>query len=245
MSCCGTLRIGGAVMLAAACVSAPSVFAQNTAVAPQVSIARHGNTVEVRGSDVLRLAVCSDSVLHVVASPDGSPTQASVHQPWLADADHACPGADFQFTQDADGATVRTAKVEVRISKKFGNLTFVDGKTSDWLLEEFKDAPRRYNGAKINGEDTLEASDRFNPAVQEALYGLGQHQSGAFNYRGSVVELGQANTDVAVPLLTSTKGYGVFWNTAAKTWFDNRFPSEMKFTTEATDAIDYYFFYGP
>jgi alpha-D-xyloside xylohydrolase len=199
----------------------------------------------VRGTDVLRLTVCSDDVMHVVASPGGTATKASIHQPWLADPDHSCAGSDFAFREDAKEAVVRTAKVEVHISKQWGNLTFVDAKSYDWVLEEFKEAPRRYNSARINNEDTLEVSDRFYPAVQEALYGLGQHQSGAFNYRGNVVELGQANTDVAVPLLTSTKGYGIFWNTAAKTWADNRFPSELKFTTEASDAIDYYFFYGP
>jgi len=46
-----------------------------------------------------------------------------------------------------------------------------------------------------------------------------------FNYRGATVELGQNNTDVAIPLLISSKGYGLMWNTAALTYFDNRFRS--------------------
>jgi hypothetical protein len=54
--------------------------------------------------------------------------------------------------------------------------------------------------------------------------GLGQHQSGMFNYRGATVELGQDNTDVAIPLLVSSKGYALMWNTAALTYVDNRFP---------------------
>ena len=51
-----------------------------------------------------------------------------------------------------------------------------------------------------------------------------------FNYRGATVELGQNNTDVAIPLLISNKGYGLMWNTAALTYFDNRFPLDMKLT---------------
>jgi alpha-D-xyloside xylohydrolase len=30
-----------------------------------------------------------------------------------------------------------------------------------------------------------------------------------YNYRGATVELGQNNTDVAIPLLISSKGYGL------------------------------------
>ena len=51
-----------------------------------------------------------------------------------------------------------------------------------------------------------------------------------FNYRGSTVELGQNNTDVAIPLLVSSKGYALMWNTASLTDVDNRFPLEFKFT---------------
>jgi len=51
---------------------------------------------------------------------------------------------------------------------------------------------------------------RFPDARRHFALGLGQDQNGAFNYRDSLVELGQANTDVAVPLLVSTNGYGIF-----------------------------------
>ena len=59
----------------------------------------------------------------------------------------------------------------------------------------------------MNGESTFHVADRFRPDATEGFYGLGQHQSGMFNYRGSTVELGQNNTDVAIPLLVSSKGY--------------------------------------
>ena len=65
------------------------------------------------------------------------------------------------------------------------------------------------------------------PSLAEGLYGLGQHQNGMFNYRGGTVELGQNNTDVAIPLLVSSKGYGLMWNTASLTYVDNRFPLEL------------------
>ena len=96
-----------------------------------------------------------------------------------------------------------------------------------------------------NGELMYAVEDRFYPAVREGLYGLGQHQNGVFNYRGTVVELAQANTDVDIPLLVSTQGYGIFWNSAAVSYYDNRFATEMRLTSQAANAIDYYFLYGP
>jgi len=71
--------------------------------------------------------------------------------------------------------------------------------------------------------------DRFAPDATEAFYGLGQHQNGIFNYRGATVELGQNNTDVAIPQVISSKGYGLMWNTASLTYVDNRFPLELNF----------------
>ena len=54
----------------------------------------------------------------------------------------------------------------------------------------------------------------------EALYGLGQHQEGFFNLRDIPIRLLQANTNIAIPFLISTKGYGLLWNNAALTDFN-------------------------
>ena len=66
-----------------------------------------------------------------------------------------------------------------------------------------------------------------------------------FNYRGATVKLAQNNTDVAIPLLLSSKGYGLMWNSASLTNVDKRFPLELTFDSLAGHSIDYYFIYGP
>jgi alpha-D-xyloside xylohydrolase len=110
-------------------------------------------------------------------------------------------------------------------------------------LHERPNLPRTYRPSEATG--LLHIEDRFGPDATEALYGLGQHQSGMFNYRGSVVELGQNNTDVAIPLLVSSKGYAILWNTASFSYFDNRFPLELNLESMAAPQIDYYILYGP
>jgi alpha-D-xyloside xylohydrolase len=142
-------------------------------------------------------------------------------------------------------ATMDTGSVKVRISLWTGSLRFTDEQDTR-LLQEFPLAPRSYERVMANGESLYSVSDLFYPLGQhEAVYGLGQHQNVVFNYRGTTIPLAQVNTDVTVPLLVSSRGYGLLWNTAAKSEFDNRFATEVKFSAAAAHAIDYYFIYGP
>ena len=194
------------------------------------------------GSEVLEVTVCADSVIHVVATP--APSAPASPRPWMLDAQQACPGAPFTFAKDAKAASLKTAQLEVIVNIERGNLSFrtISGES---LLNEGNSIPRTYEPVELNGEHSYRVTDRFSPSITEALYGLGQHQNGMFNYRGATVELGQNNTDVAIPLLISSKGYGLMWNTAALSYFDNRFPLDMKLTSIAGKSIDYYFLYGP
>lgn len=192
--------------------------------------------------EVLEVTVCTDSVIHLVATPE--PASAASPRPWMLDAQQSCPGAPFAFTQDRKTAHLKTAQLEVVVHLERDSLSFQTA-AGESLLNEGNSMPRTYEPVEMNGEHTFRVTDRFSPSINEALYGLGQHQNGMFNYRGATVELGQNNTDVAIPLLISSKGYGLMWNTAALTYFDNRFPLEMKLSSIAGKSIDYYFLYGP
>jgi len=193
--------------------------------------------------EMLEVTVCGDSLVHVVARPAGAPV-STAPRPWMLNAAVACPGAAFQFSQSGDLTTLTTARMAVTLSAKQGGLRFttLDGQT---LLHESSGMPRTYDAAPGQPSGTYQLEDRFGPDATEAIYGLGQHQSGLFNYRGSTVELGQNNTDVAIPLLLSSKGYGILWNTASFSYFDNRFPLELNLSSSAADAVDYYVLYGP
>ncbi len=194
------------------------------------------------GSEVVEVTVCGASVIHVLAKPDAAVQTGP--KPWMLDASQSCVGAPFQFTQDAKSATLKTEKLEVAFSLERGNLSF-RAANGDALLREGNSLPRSYESVQLNGESTYRVTDRFSPPPTEAFFGLGQHQSGMFNYRGATVELGQNNTDVAIPLLLSSRGYALMWNTAALTYVDNRFPTDLILTAIAGKSIDYYFIYGP
>lgn len=57
-----------------------------------------------------------------------------------------------------------------------------------------------------------EATLSFNSPQDEHLYGLGQFQDGFNDVRGLSRRLTQVNTQISIPMLLSSKGYGVLWN---------------------------------
>lgn len=241
-------RIARNLLFLVACLPLAAVSAQDPLVTGEVP---HPSAMEVQQSstgftarndhEVLEVTVCGDSLIHVTARPLNAPA-AQESQPWMLSHAGACPGATFQFN-DANGtATLTASRLAVSLPERDGNLVFktLQGET---LVRERPNLPRTYLRSDASGLFHIE--DRFSPDATEALYGLGQHQSGMFNYRGSVVELGQNNTDVAIPLLVSSKGYAILWNTASFSYVDNRFPLDLNLESMAAPQIDYYVLYGP
>ncbi len=230
--------------LTAASALLPTAQGQLLGAKPQkaatVSSLENGFKAEL-GDEVVEVTVCGDSILHVVAHPR-SITAAPPAKPWLLPKNESCPGGTPRFSKEDKGATLTTAKLKADFSSGAGNLTFSTA-GGEVLLREGDSEPRTYGASAENA--MFQVTDRFRPDATEGLFGLGQHQSGIFNYRGGTVELGQNNTDVAIPLLLSTKGYAILWNTASLTYVDNRFPLELAFRTRAGSAVDYFLIYGP
>jgi alpha-D-xyloside xylohydrolase len=232
-----------AVMLGGVSVVYAQIPGQGISAQPSIQVTQSERGFDATiGRETLRLVVCSDSSVHVRTRPEGGTTEHP--QPWLLPEKESCPGAPFEFRRDEKHAEVKTARLTVSLSLDRGNLSYAtaDGKP---LLREGNAAPRTYTPVTLNGEATYHVVERFSPNFTEAFYGLGQHQSGMFNYRGATVELGQNNTDIAVPVLVSSTGWGIVWNTAAFTYVDNRFPLELSFDSLAGDGVDYFFVYGP
>jgi alpha-D-xyloside xylohydrolase len=209
--------------------------------APMQVIQSAGGFSALNDREQLEVTVCGSSLIHVTSRPLHAPAPHEL-QPWMLAQTDVCPSAPFQFSESKGVATLTTARLAVSMPERDGNLV-VKTHQGETLLHERPNLPRTYLPSDARGLFHIE--DRFGPDATEALYGLGQHQSGMFNYRGSVVELGQNNTDIAIPLLVSSKGYAILWNTASFGYVDNRFPLELNFESMAAPQIDYYILYGP
>ena len=68
--------------------------------------------------------------------------------------------------------------------------------------------------------DGSEAMLAFNSPKDECLFGLGQFQDGYSNVRGLSRRLTQVNTQISIPMLISSKGYGILWNNYGLTEFN-------------------------
>jgi len=187
----------------------------------------------------LRFQVCSDSMIHVVYSLDRSiPHRADdlvIKKSW--------PKVDFMLrTDDPKIVTLGTARLKIEIARADSSMIFYDASGRKLTQEN----SRTLTPVEVNGEKTLH-SERFVNMwdTQEAFYGLGQHQGGVWNYRGEAVDLSQDNTNISIPLLLSSNGYAIFWNNGSRSRFNNRFVHAMYLSSEVSDSIDYYFFYGP
>ena len=66
-----------------------------------------------------------------------------------------------------------------------------------------------------------------------------------WNYHGESVDISQDNTNISVPIVLSSNGYGIYWNNTSRSRFNNRFPHELYLSSEVADTVDYYFIYGP
>ncbi|MBO4851380.1 MAG: glycosyl hydrolase family 31 [Prevotella sp.] len=104
--------------------------------------------------------------------------------------------------------SVSRSNIKVSIDKKRQTLKVKDGKGRTL----FTATRHELRG----GEATLS----FTSPSDECLYGLGQFQDGYSNIRGLSRRLTQVNTQISIPMLLSSKGYGVLWNNYGMTEFN-------------------------
>jgi len=187
----------------------------------------------------LRFQVCSDSIVHVVYSLERDVPQ---HTDFLV-IKKSWPKSDFSLrTDDPKLIVLTTPRLKIEVTRADSSIIFYDSAGHKLTQEN----TRTLAPVEVNGEKTYH-SERFVNMwdTQEAFYGLGQHQAGVWNYRGEAVELSQDNTNISIPLLLSSNGYGIFWNNGSRSRFNNRFVHASYLSSEVSDSMDYYFFYGP
>jgi alpha-D-xyloside xylohydrolase len=189
-------------------------------------------------SGVLRLQACSDSIIRVLYSPTSSLPNGKEYVVTKT----SWPTAQFTVESTDSDVTLATARLKVSVARKDGVIVFSDA-SGERLMQ---DSNRTMAPVVVNGEKTFRAEEFVNLwGSPEAFYGLGQHQAGVWNYRGESVDISQENTNLAIPLLVSSNGYGLFWNNPSRSRFNNRFMQSLYISSEVADQIDYYFLYGP
>ncbi|HRA65116.1 MAG TPA: glycoside hydrolase family 31 protein [Caldilinea sp.] len=179
----------------------------------------------------------------------------------------------FTVDETADSLLFSTAAVRIAIDKQTAAFTYYDGQGAllarepagggktlapiDVLVSDFgastvAEAGLSADGVRIEARNVHKRIDRqayhtklaFEWARGEALYGLGSHEEGMLNLRGQHQYLYQQNMKAVVPVLVSTRGYGILLDSyALMTFHDDAFGSYL--WSDVDDEMDYYFVHGP
>lgn len=183
------------------------------------------------------------------------------------------PLTHFTVNETVEGLFFSTTEVRISINRQTLAFTYYDnlgnvltkeptrgGKTLDpvnVLVSVFDESIIIENreiadGVRSDARNVHQVVDRqayhtkleFEWADGEAIYGLGSHEEGMFNLRGQHQYLYQQNMKTVVPVLVSTRGYGVFLDSCSLiTFHDDAFGSYL--WSDVDDELDYYFLYGP
>jgi alpha-D-xyloside xylohydrolase len=156
----------------------------------------------------------------------------------------------WKLQENGQAFTLVAPRLKVRIDKQTGAVGFLDA--ADHVLLREAAEGRKFQPGTIAGDSVTSCAQSFDTASDEGIYGLGQHQRGAWNYSsGGSVRLAQANMEVGVPVITSSKGYMLFWDNPAVTTISASAAGEagagqkvLRWSSEAGKAVDYYFCYG-
>ena len=166
------------------------------------------------GGGTLKLQVCAPDIIHVMYAKDASFfTRAT-----LATAPKACAPTQFRIATAGGTTTLTTSALQVLIDNATGAVTFQDlsGQT---ILAEKAGGGRTLTAATVSGEQTSNVRQEWTPNADESLYGLGQHQHGLIDIKGTDLDLHQYNTEVFIPFLVSSRGYGLLWDNTSFTRF--------------------------
>ena len=146
---------------------------------------------------------------------------------------------NFKTTNTVDGISLASDRITVNVNSTTGEITFANSK-GETLLKDTRTmlTPRTDEANK----GKYKVAQTFILDKDEAVYGLGQLRDTYMNQRGRKVELWNNNTHIYIPYFTSEKGYGLYWDNAGKSYYeDNEQGTTM--TSEVGTCADYYFMY--
>lgn len=194
------------------------LYSTARANAKVVNFHRYADRVEITLSDgllVLRpIEQNAIRVLYSVSQTDESQSLIFTEK---------VPTPSFTFTASDHTLKVSTKKISAILNRNSGSLSFLDANGKLILAET--ETGRTLTPSTVQGEHTFIARQQFSSPADEYLYGTGQFQDGYMNIKGLTRRLTQVNTQISIPFIYSSKGYGLLWHNYGLTDFN---PSTTK-----------------
>ena len=193
---------------------------------------------------VLNIIVCKDNMVEVKYSIlDSFPKKES-----LVVVKKTASPIKFSVTENAEQVIITTSKLKIKVNKLTSAIQYTDLSDKEILIEDGSKG-KSMEAATIAGITTYNCSTQFLSPKDEALFGLGCHPEDtlSINYKGRSQDMAIKYMTGAIPVLLSTKGYGILWDNYAASKFQGDLADNTKFAyvSESGQMVDYYFIYGP
>ena len=149
------------------------------------------------------------------------------------------PVPQLKFSETGNQLILSTNAIAASFDKQTSVIKFSDNNGKIFLSE--KAGSRKLIRDSVLGEPCFIAEQSFDSPSDEYLFGLGQFQDGQYNIRNVSRKLIQVNSQIAIPFLYSSRGYGLLWHQYGLTQFnptDNRIPLAKKDTTAGGGDIE-------
>ena len=162
----------------------------------------------------LKLEFYSESIVRVVYSPSG---QFS-HRKSLSVLDKKWLPVIYKVRDDKEFIEARTTTISVKVSKKTGSVSFFDVNGNP-ILKETENG-RIAECSNSIADTAYTVYQKWDSSNDEAVYGIGQYQYDIMNWHNGYMLMQQNNTAIAMPVVFSSKGYGLFWDNYSLTEYN-------------------------
>jgi alpha-D-xyloside xylohydrolase len=155
---------------------------------------------------------------------------------------------NFSVTETKDAIIITTSRLTIKVDRKTNAISYLDLKGNE-ILSETKEANKVMRDTTVAGIQTSSCTTSFSSPANEALFGLGCHpiDTLSINYKGRNQNMAIKYLTGAIPVMLSTRGYGLLWDNYSESNFygaENN-NTEFRYVSESGKQVDYYFFYGP
>lgn len=155
---------------------------------------------------------------------------------------------NFTVTENKTTIVIATSKLMILVNRQTNAIKYTD-LSGNIILSEDESQGKTMNPVIIAGIPTYTVTTQFNSPSDEGLFGLGCHPEDtlSINYKGRNQDMLIKYMTGAIPVLLSTKGYGLMWDNYSGSRFFGAEAQNTKFRyeMESGNMVDYYFMYGP
>ena len=220
-------------------------FLNNTAQAKVVSFNKNEEGITFTlDKGLMKIKVCTDNVVEVKYTE----LPIFLDKPSLVVTNVWKTTPNFTVTENANEIVITTTVLNVIVNKQSSSIKYIDLK-GNVILSEDDSQGKSMTSATIAGIDTYNCTTKFNSPADESLFGLGCHpeDSLSINYKGRNQDMAIKYMTGAIPVLLSTKGYGLMWDnySASNFYGAENANTKFKYESESGTLVDYYFIYGP